>query len=54
MKTKQGGIYGNQGRNFSTSLLFESYDGKKISSLKPKTKESDEFTFTAGVWKGKD
>jgi hypothetical protein len=54
MKTKEGAIYGNQGRHFSTSLLFDSYDSKRISNLKPKTRDTDEFTFTAGIWRGKE
>jgi hypothetical protein len=39
-------------QKFSTSLLFDSYDGKKISTLKPK--EKDEFKFTTGLWNGRD
>jgi hypothetical protein len=39
-------------QKFSTSLLFDSYDGKKISTLKPK--EKDEFLFTSGLWNGRD
>jgi hypothetical protein len=35
-ETKQGGIFKSQDRSFSTNLLFNSYDPKKVSDLKPK------------------
>jgi hypothetical protein len=51
MNSKQGGIYRSQGRSFSTNLLFDSYDPKKVSDLKLKEKEQEEFLFTTNLWK---